>query len=82
MLRERERERGQATSRAGAERRRDKIPSKLYAISTELDAGLELMNYEIMTWAEIRSQMLNRLCHPGIPILVNFLKFTWIHTTT
>ena len=28
----------------GRERRREKIPSRLYRVSTELDAGLELTN--------------------------------------
>ena len=27
--------------------------SKLWAVSTEPDAGLELTNWEIMTWAEV-----------------------------
>ena len=29
--------------------------------------GLGLINREIMTWAEIKSQMLNQLSHPGAP---------------
>ena len=41
--RERERE-GDTESKAG---------SRLQAVSTEPDAGLELTNYEIMTWAEV-----------------------------
>ena len=49
---ERERER---TSRGGAERRRDKIPSRLHAISTEPDSGLRFTSREIMTWAETKS---------------------------
>ena len=28
--------------------------SRLWALSTEPDAGLELMNHEIMTWVEVR----------------------------
>ena len=36
-------------SRVGAERGRKRIPSGLYAVSTEPDAGLELMNLEIVT---------------------------------
>ena len=43
-MRERE-----STSRGGAERRRDRIPSRLRTISTEPDVGLELTNCEIMT---------------------------------
>ena len=34
--------------------RRERIPSRPCAVSTEPDAGLELMNCEIMTWAKIR----------------------------
>ena len=33
----------------GAERGRERIPSRLHAVSTELDTGIELMNPEIMT---------------------------------
>ena len=33
----------------GAERRRDRIPSRLRAVSAEPDAGLEPVNREIMT---------------------------------
>ena len=44
-------------SRGGAEREGDtesEAGSRLRAISTEPDAGLELMNGEIMTQAEVR----------------------------
>ena len=41
--------------------------SRLRAISTEHNAELELTNHEIMTRGEIKSQMLNRLSHPGAP---------------
>ena len=51
---ERERDR----VRAGEEQReRDtesEADSRLRAVSTEPDAGLELMNHEIMTWAKVR----------------------------
>ena len=43
ILRERE-ERTQA-----GEEQRETIPSRLYAVSTEPDMGLDLMNREIMT---------------------------------
>ena len=33
----------------GRERRRERIPSRLCTVSMEPDAGLELMNHEIMT---------------------------------
>ena len=36
-------------SRRGAERRRERIPSRLQAKSAEPDMGLELTNHEIMT---------------------------------
>ena len=41
----------------GAEREGDtesEVGSRLWAVSTEPDAGLELTNCEIMTWAEVR----------------------------
>ena len=52
----RERER-QSLSRGGAEREGDtesEAGSRLWAVSTEPDAGFELTNREIMTWAEVR----------------------------
>ena len=36
------------------------IPSRVRTVSTEPDSGLDPRNYEIMTWAEIKSQTLNR----------------------
>ena len=54
--RERERER-QSVSGGGAEREGDTESeggSRLWAGSTEPDAGLEFINYEIMTWAKVR----------------------------
>ena len=53
---EREKER-QSMSRGGAEKEGDtesKAGSRLRAVSTEPNAGLELTNREIMTWAEVR----------------------------
>ena len=44
-------------SREGAEREGDtesEAGSRLWAVSTEPDVGLELTNYEIMAWAEVR----------------------------
>ena len=38
----------------GAERRRHRIRSRLPAVSTEPNMGLELTNYKIMTRAEVR----------------------------
>ena len=45
-MRERETER---VSGGGAERGRERIPSRLCTVSTELDVGLELITLEIMT---------------------------------
>ena len=47
----------QNASGLGAEREGDtesEAGSRLWAVSTEPDAGLELMSCEIMTWAEVR----------------------------
>ena len=51
----------------GRERGRERIPSWLCTVSTEPNMGLQLTNHEIMTWAQIKSQMLNWLNHPGTP---------------
>ena len=48
-------------------RGRERIPSRLYTAITEPDKGLDLTNREIMTSAETKSQMLNRLSYPGAP---------------
>ena len=44
FLRERE-----STQVRKGQRERENIPSRLYAVSTEPDLGLELTNHEIMT---------------------------------
>lgn len=51
----------------GREKGQERIPSSRDSpcTSTEPDAGLNLMNHEIMTWAEIKSRLLNRLSYPG-----------------
>ena len=57
-------------SGGGAEREGDtesKAGSRLRAVSTEPDAGLEPTNREIMM---SRSWTLNQLSHPGAPILM------------
>ena len=54
FLRDRERP---SASRGGAEREGDtesKAGSRLWAVSTEPNLGLNLMNREIMSWAEVR----------------------------
>ena len=51
IFRDRERE-----NRGGqGEKERERISSRFQAISTELHAGLEAMNHEIMTRAKIKS---------------------------
>ena len=47
----------QSMNRGGAEREGDtesEMGSRLWAVSTEPHAGLELTDREIMTWAEVR----------------------------
>ena len=66
----------ESTSRGGAERRRDRIPSRLRTISAGPDSGLELPNLEIMTWAEIKNWTLNRLSDPGAPSFFFLVKKT------
>ena len=46
---------------------RESQAKNLFTQSTEPDVVLEPMNCEIMTRAEVKSQMLNRLSHPGAP---------------
>ena len=79
-MRERQRQRGR-------ERGRRRIRSRLCSVSAEPDGGLKLTNGEIMTWAKIKSQLLNWLGHPGAPkvILTIVIKLynktspTWQH---
>ena len=73
ILREREQGRGRERER---ERGRERIPSRLHTLSAEPDVGLEVTNREIVTWAESKSQMLNRLSHPGAPKLHSQRKGT------
>ena len=60
---ERERER---------EREREN-PKQAHTVSEEPNVGLDLMNHDFMTWAEIKSQVLNWLSHPGALKAWNFL---------
>ena len=55
------------TSRGGAEREGERILSRLHTIRAEPDVEPNPMNCEIMTLAEIKSQTLNLLSHPGAP---------------
>ena len=56
-------------SKQGADRvrGRERIPSRSHPVSMEPDAGLKPMNCEMVTRAETKSQMLNRLSPPGAP---------------
>ena len=79
--RERERERESPYGR-GRERGRERIPSRLCTVGSKPNAGLELMNHEIMTWAETKTWALKQLSHPGalpLPILENIsdLRNPW-----
>ena len=67
------RERAQAEE-GQKERERERIPNRLYTVSPEPDVGLEPTNWEIMTCAEIKSQTLNQLSHPGAPKTKNYFK--------
>ena len=53
----------------GRERGTETILSRLPTVSSEPDAGFELTNHELVTWAKIKSQMLNRLMPPPVPLL-------------
>ena len=50
------------------ERERERKFQAASTLSAEPDTGLNLTNHEIVTWAEIKSRMLNQLSHPGAPI--------------
>ena len=51
--------------RAQRDRERETENPQVGSALAEPDAGLDLTNCEIMTWAETKSQMLNQLSHPG-----------------
>ena len=57
------------------ERERERIPSRLHTIRAEPNMGFNLMNKAIMTWAEIKSQMLDQLRHIGSPRMVFFKRY-------
>ena len=59
-------------------RDRERIPSRLCAVSAEANMRLEPMNREITTWAKIKSQTLNRLSHPGAQAHIFKCRPTWI----
>ena len=53
----------------GRERGTEKIASRLCTVGTEPEVELKLTDCKIETQAETKSQTLNRLSHPGTPIL-------------
>ena len=68
------------------DRERERIPSRVCAISPKSDMGIDPMNCKIMTWAEIESRMLNWLSHPGTPKKQHFKSvgkdsFWWVGET-
>ena len=62
-LKERQREKAGERQR---ERGRERFSSRLHSVSAD-DAGLEVMNFEIVTRAESKSQRLHRGSHQGVP---------------
>ena len=77
-MRERERERKSTSqaacaSRGGAEKDRDRIPSRIHTVNAEPDVGLELTNGEIMTRAEIKSLDASPTEPPRRPKATEFL---------
>ena len=59
----------------GAERDRERIPTRLHAVSAEPDGGPDPPNHAIMTRVEIRSWMLNQVSHPGAPKVGHVTQF-------
>ena len=66
----------ETTSRGEAEREREtENPRQAPCCQHRARWGLQLMSLEIMTWNEIKSQMLHRLSHPGaLRIAIYFLQ--------
>ena len=58
---------------------RERIPSRLRAVSTEPKVGLDPANHEVMTWAEIKSQVVNWMSCPGAPKSYLFYLKTFIY---
>ena len=56
----------------GRERGRARKLSRLHSINAESDVGLDPMNCEIVTWAEIKSQTLNQLSYLRRPCTKDF----------
>ena len=78
-----ERERERETARVGKVQRQgdteSEAGSRIWAISTEPDAGLKLTDRDIMTWAEVRH--LTDLATQA-PLILNFLNFKRAHIYT
>ena len=58
----------------GRSRERGRENPKQAPRCTEPDVGLKLINHEITTLAEIKSQTLNQLGYPGAPISEPLMK--------
>ena len=58
-----------STSRGEADREGEN-PKQTLCYQHRAWCGAQSPDHEIMTWAEIKSRMLNRLSHPGAPIVI------------
>ena len=68
----------QTEHKSGVEEERERVReseavSRLWAVSTQPNTGLELMSCEIMTWAKVRHWLTEP---PRCPNFLLFLKFT------
>ena len=61
------------------QRRRERIPSRLPAVSREPVTGMELTNREMVIGAEIKSLRPNGLNHPRAPSIMYFIMRVLIH---
>ena len=76
----RETETAQVEGEVEREGERENPKQALCAASAEPNMGFNPQSHEIMTWAKTKSQMLNRLSHPGAPLKHYFLPET--HSST
>ena len=58
------------TTGGAAEREGERIPSRLHAVSTESDMGLDITNSEIIPRVKIKGRTLNPLSYPRAPRLL------------
>ena len=58
--------------------------SRLWAVSTEPDAGLKLMNHEIITWAEVgcSTDWATQAPHSSCALFILFTLFCFTHPPT